>query len=155
MDINTDSGCSRTMDLNTVCGNIACLDLIIAIDGSGWHDHSGGLEIKLYHVPKWWPSPRSLTLPSMVAGVMDISADSGCSRTMKSNMNLRSSLGPVITINSGGSAGYPNLKGLGSNTTLKHKHGLSFRPIPWKIAWTSMTNGVTGINKKPSWLQGH
>lgn len=134
MGINTDSGCSRTMDLNTVYSNIACLDLIIAVDGPGWHDHSGGLEIKLYHVSKWWPSTRSLTRPSMVTGVMDISADSGCSRTMKPNMNIRSSLGPVITMDSGGSAGYPNLKGVGSNTTLKGQHGLSFQPIPWKIA---------------------
>lgn len=106
MDINTDSGCGRPMDLDVVLGSIQGVDVIVVLAGtvvhSYQHDPSGCVVSECQHVCRWQPSPQASAWPSMVRGVTDINTDPdmalGCSSGPENTMALGGSKATQICI---------------------------------------------------------
>ena len=104
MDINTDSGYGRTMDLDVVLDSSQGLDVIVVLAGTAdhsyQHDPSCCVVPECQHVCRWQPSLQASAWPSMVRGVTDIN--------MYPDMALGCSSGPEDTMALGGSTGYPD-----------------------------------------------
>lgn len=112
VDINTDSGCSRTMDLDMVLGSSLGLHVIVALGGISGHPY--------WHGHRWCPRPQASSQPLMVRGVIDINTDPKCVTVMDPDMAPGSILCPDITMVLGGSVGLLDLHGPCGGTFLRH-----------------------------------
>lgn len=111
MDINTETGCSRTTNPDMVLGSILGPDVTMDLGGYTGHSDQRRVALGHQHDPRWGPRPRASIQLSMVTGAMDINTDQGCSRAMDLKMAFSWSSSLDVSMAPGSGSGYSDQDG--------------------------------------------